>query len=261
MDVTNRFVLDFARQFAISLPGARILDFGCGAGTVVAAGRAAGLDMLGAEVFFQGSPGARAEAERAGLLETAIHEIRGGRLDFEDGAFDLVTNNQVMEHVGDLDATLGELHRVLKRDGVLLSIFPSREVLREGHIGIPFSHWFAKDSKPRFYCTWALRSLGLGTWKEQAPTRRQWAVDKLGWIDAYTHYRPKREIFLAFDRYFTTEMREPDYIRYRLLDRPGRRAPSRSSPFDSLAAQAGRAGRSTTLAPQLDARSESPPRA
>ena len=220
MDVTNRFVLDFARRFAMSRPGARILDYGCGAGTLVAAGRAAGLDMLGADVFFQGSPGARAEAERAGLLKTAIHEIRDGRLDFEDGAFDLVTNNQVLEHVEDLDAVLGELHRVLKHDGVLLSIFPSREVFREGHIGIPFSHWFAKDSKPRFYYTWALRSLGLGTWKEQAPTRRQWAADKLGWIDAYTHYRPKREIFLAFDRYFTTEMREPDYIRYRLKDTP-----------------------------------------
>jgi hypothetical protein len=103
---------------------------------------------------------------------------------------------------------------------VLLSIFPSREVFREGHIGIPLSHWFAKGSKPRFYYTWALRSLGLGTWKEQAPTRRQWAADKLSWIDAYTHYRPKREIFLAFDRYFTTEMREPDYIRFRLKDTP-----------------------------------------
>lgn len=220
MDVTNRFVLDFAKSFALSRPGARILDFGCGSGSLVAAGRAARLDMLGADVFFQGSPGKLAEAERAGLLNTAIHEIRDGRLDFEDGAFDLVTNNQVLEHVEDLDAVLGELHRVLKRDGVLLSIFPSREVFREGHIGIPFSHWFAKDSKPRFYYTWALRSLGLGTWKEQAPTRRQWASDKLGWIDAYTRYRPKREILLAFERYFTTEMREPDYIRYRLRDTP-----------------------------------------
>jgi len=220
MDVTNRFVLDFARRFATSRPGAKILDFGCGAGALVAAGRAARLEMFGADVFFHGSPGTREEAERAGLLETVVHEIRDGRLDFEDGAFDLVTNNQVLEHVEDLDAVLGELHRVLKRDGVLLSIFPSRDVFREGHIGIPFSHWLAKDSKPRFYYTWALRSLGLGTWKEQAPTRRQWAVDKLGWIDAYTHYQPKREIFLAFDRYFTTEMREPDYIRYRLKDTP-----------------------------------------
>ena len=110
---------------------------------------------------------------------------------------------------------------MLKPGGTLLSIFPSRDVFREGHIGIPFSHWFPKDSRARFLYTWALRSAGLGTWKEQAATRRQWAVDKLRWIDTYTHYRSRDEIFRAFQRYFSSELREPDYIRYRLRDSRG----------------------------------------
>jgi hypothetical protein len=104
----------------------------------------------------------------------------------------------------------------------VLSVFPSVDVWREGHIGIPFSHWFPKDSRLRFYYTWAIRALGFGTWKDQAPTARQWAVDKLRWIDTYTVYRPRREIFRLYDRYFVNELREPDYIRYRLEDRPGR---------------------------------------
>jgi SAM-dependent methyltransferase len=120
------------------------------------------------------------------------------------------------------DQALREIHRVLKPNGQVLSVFPSVDVWREGHIGIPFSHWFARDSRLRFYYTWALRGLGFGTWKEQAPTARQWAVDKLRWIDTYTVYRPRREIFRLYDRYFVNELREPDYIRYRLLDRPGR---------------------------------------
>lgn len=219
MDVTNRFVLDFAVRFARSRPGARILDFGCGAGGLVAAGRAAGLEIFGTDMYYGGSND-RAEAERAGLLGTLIHELRDGRLTFPDSSFDLVTANQVMEHVEDLDAVLGDIHRILKPGGVLLSLFPSRDVFREGHIGIPFSHWFPKGSKLRFAYTWALRSLGLGAWKEQAPTCRQWAADKLRWIDAYTHYRPRREIFRAYSRYFRNELREPDYIRYRLRDRP-----------------------------------------
>jgi SAM-dependent methyltransferase len=218
MDVTNRFVLDFARRFASARSEAKILDYGCGAGEVVAAGRAAGLDMLGADVFYGGSE-ARAEAERAGLLGAVIHEIQEGRLDFTDCSFDLVTNNQVLEHVLDLDAVLREIHRVLKPGGTLLSIFPSRDVFREGHIGIPFSHWFPKDSRVRFLYTWALRCAGMGTWKEQAPTRRQWAADKLRWIDTYTHYRSREEIFRAFQRRFSTELRESDYILYRLRDR------------------------------------------
>jgi SAM-dependent methyltransferase len=219
MDVTNRYVLNFARRF----PRAAMLDFGCGGGELVAAARAMGLDMRGSDVYYAGSE-TRAEAAARGLLAAHVIESREGSIPFPDASFDLVVNNQVMEHVADLDRTLAEIHRVLRPGGTLLSIFPSREVWREGHIGIPFSHWFAKDSRARFYYTWALRWLGAGTWKEQAPTCRRWAVDKLAWIDSYTHYRSREEILRSFDRYFINEFWEPDYIRFRLRDRP-RRAP------------------------------------
>jgi SAM-dependent methyltransferase len=201
-------VLDFARRH-----GGRILDYGCGAGSVVMAGRAAGLDIYGTDVFYAG-------AETRAPDHDAVREIVDGRIPFPDGYFDLVTNNQVMEHVVDLAAVLAEIARVLKPGGTVLSIFPSRDVWREGHIGIPFSHRLPRGSRVRFWYTWLLRSLGLGTWKEQAPTRRQWAADKLDWIDRWTRYRSRRDIFAAYDRFFTSELREPGYIRYRLLDRP-----------------------------------------
>lgn len=221
LDVTNRFVLDFALRMAAKRPALRALDFGCGAGRLVEAARAAGLDMSGADVYYGGSE-TRIEAERRGLLGNVIHEMRDGRTGFAGSSFDLVVNNQVLEHVDDLDATLAEIYRVMKPGGLLLSIFPSRDVFREGHIGIPFSHRFRRSSRVRFFYTWGLRALGFGTWKEQAPTARQWAVDKLAWIDAYTRYRSRAEIFAAFGRYFRSELREDDYIRFRLLDRPRR---------------------------------------
>lgn len=239
LDVTNRFVLDFALRAAAERPGARALDFGCGAGRLVEAARAAGLDMAGAEVYYGGSQ-TRREAEETGLLGAVIHEIRDGRTGFPDASFDVVVNNQVLEHVEDLDATLAEICRVMKPGGVLLSVFPSRDVFREGHIGIPFSHWFRPKSRARFLYTWGLRSLGFGTWKEQAPTARQWARDKLAWIDAYTRYRSRGEIFAAFGRYFRSELREDDYIRFRLLDRPRRERLARFAALP-VAAALGRA--------------------
>ena len=204
-------------RFARARAGAKILDYGCGAGEVVAAGRAAGLEIFGADIYYGGSD-AHKEAEQSGLLGEVIVEIRDGRLPFEDSSFDLVTNNQVMEHVEDLEAVLSEIRRVLKPGGTLLSLFPSRDVIREGHIGIPLAHWFRKGSRLRFAYTWALRKLGLGKWKEQAPSCHHWAMDKLEWIDKWTHYRSRREIFAAFGRYFRSEFREPDYIRFRLRD-------------------------------------------
>lgn len=212
LDVTNRFVLDFAARH-----GGRVLDYGCGSGGLVRAARERGVDIFGTDVFYGGST-TRAEAEASGLLGDRIREMADGHIPFRDATFDLVVNNQVMEHVEDLDATLAEIHRVLKPGGAVLSVFPSKDVWREGHIGIPFSHWFRPKSRTRFLWTWALRSAGLGTWKDQAPTPRQWAIDKLDWIDRWTRYRSRREIFRAYDRLFTSELRERDYIRYRLLD-------------------------------------------
>jgi SAM-dependent methyltransferase len=219
VDVTNRFVLDFARSYAAAHAGARVLDFGCGAGELVEAGRATGIDIVGADVFYGGSE-TRAEAASAGRLGSTVHEIRDGKLPFADGCFGLVVNNQVLEHVDDLDAVVGEIARVLAPGGTVLSLFPLRDVFREGHIGIPFVHWFRKGSRGRFWYTLLLRRLGLGTWKEQAPTCRQWAIDKLAWIDRYTRYRTRAEVFAAFYRRFSSELHEPDYIRFRLRGTP-----------------------------------------
>ena len=115
---------------------------------------------------------------------------------------------------------LAEIARVLRPGGTVLSLFPSKDVWREGHIGIPFSHWFPKGNWVRFVYTWFLRSVGFGTWKQQAPTARQWAVDKLEWIDRWTVYRPRSEILAAYSRVFRNSLKEDEYIVFRLLDRP-----------------------------------------
>jgi len=216
MDVTNRFVLDFSLR-----GGGRVLDYGCGAGRVVTAGRRAGLTIFGVDVFYGGSA-TRSEVEASGLLGGVIRELGpDGGIPFPDGFFDLVTNNQVMEHVENLDAVLAEIHRVVRPGGKVLSLFPAVDVWREGHIGIPFSHWFRHGSAVRFYYTWLLRACGLGTWKEQSPTARQWALDKLEWIDRWTRYRSREDIYASYNRLFGNRLQERDYIVYRLLDAPG----------------------------------------
>jgi SAM-dependent methyltransferase len=219
MQTNYRYLLEHAAAIHRQNPKARILDFGCGAGQLVSSGRARGIDMYGADVFYGGNTTKQAVAE-AGFLGTAVREIRDGKLDFEDEFFDLVISNQVFEHVEELDPVLSEISRVLKRGGCLVALFPSLEVLREGHIGIPLAHRFRKDSRFRYLWVLALRTLGLGFYKEQAPSRSEWARRKLEWIDAYTHYRSRAEIRSSFERYFALETFERDHILYRLADHP-----------------------------------------
>jgi SAM-dependent methyltransferase len=104
-------------------PGERGLDVGCGPAflacelgrEVGASGRIVGIDespdMLEA---------ARARIAREGLGDRV--EVRQGdatRLEFPDGAFDLVTGVQVYLYVADVERALGEAARVLRPGGRL----------------------------------------------------------------------------------------------------------------------------------------------
>lgn len=211
-----RYCIDWAKRVVAERPTARILDFGCGDGAVVEAGRELGLDFVGTDVFFAGAD-SRAAVARRGLLDHVVFEMRDGRIPFENRRFDLVTSNQVFEHVVDLEGTLREVHRVLKEDGLFVTLFPSREVIREGHIGIPFAHRFRPGSRIRSAYTVLLRSLGLG-YHDDPESSREWASHWLAWIDSYTVYRPRHAILTAFEHFFDVKFAEEDYVRYRLSD-------------------------------------------
>ena len=59
--------------------------------------------------------------------------------------------------------------------------------------------------RARVAYTTALRRAGLGKFKDDRPAR-EWAIEKLEWIDRWTIYRPASEI---------------DYCRFRAADRRG----------------------------------------
>lgn len=110
-------------------PGARVLDWGTGNGHFSyflqrAGMRAAGYSLLPGEF-------------RSWLPDPASYDFRrGGEADpvglpYEDGSFDAVASVGVLEHVretgGDETASLGEIARVLRPDGVFVCYhFPNR---------------------------------------------------------------------------------------------------------------------------------------
>lgn len=213
LHINHRYVLAMAARFCQGREDARILDYGCGAAQTVIAGRQQGLNIFGADIFYAGSND-RQTVEKTGLLGTVVREIREGRLDFPDGHFDFVFSNQVLEHVEDLDGVLSEIRRVLKPDGKSLHLFPSRDVWREGHCGIPFLHWFSKENPFRFPYAFTLRVLGLGKFKRV--DHQGWTRRMLDFLDRYCIYRDRATIFAAFRQHFEFELIEDDYIHARL---------------------------------------------
>ena len=101
----------------LTAPG-RLLDIGCATGFFLALARDNGWQVVGTEVSTFSAGYAR---ERLGL------DVRLGTLKslgFEAGSFDTVTMWDVLEHVTDPMAELGEIARILRTGGVLSIITP-----------------------------------------------------------------------------------------------------------------------------------------
>ena len=109
--------------------GDRILDFGCGPGTIsvglaraVEPGEMHGIDMEESQIAL-----ARASAEAGGHANATFHVGDVTDLPFEDDYFDAAHCHAVLMHVPDTQAALSEVKRVLKPGGVIAT----REMIGE----------------------------------------------------------------------------------------------------------------------------------
>ena len=117
-------------------PGLRVLDFGCGPGTIsvglavaVEPGELHGIDMEESQIDL-----ARSAAKAGGHGNATFHVGDVTDLPFEDDSFDIAHCHAVLMHVPDTQATLAEVKRVLKPGGIVASreVFVSSSFLEPG---------------------------------------------------------------------------------------------------------------------------------
>jgi len=68
----------------------------------------------------------------------------GTDMPFEDNSFDLVLCEQVIEHVKDKEAIIKEMHRVLRKEGILFASIPNKTFPIESHCKFPVIHWLPR---------------------------------------------------------------------------------------------------------------------
>jgi SAM-dependent methyltransferase len=219
-DVNRHYFVDYVVRQHAERSALRVLDFGCGSGELLRLLRNRGIECLGADVFYAGSDEEGLPEVQELIAEGVIKRIPpSGTLPFDDAFFDLIVSDQVFEHVEDLEATLAELDRVLRAEGLMYHHFPTKEVIREGHIGIPLAHRF-RPGRARFGYVLALRTFGLGKFKDEQSDRIAWTRAKLAWVDQWCTYRTREEVDRLLAKRFIVTHREIDYCRFRADGRP-----------------------------------------
>ena len=100
---------------------ARILDVGCGPGTITAdlAARVPGGQVTGIDAAGDVLAMAKAEADRRGLANIGFEAGDVYALDFADDTFDVVHAHQVLQHLTDPVAALIEMRRVCRPGGLI----------------------------------------------------------------------------------------------------------------------------------------------
>ena len=127
----------------VGLRGLRLLDVGSGWGELLLACLEYGADAVGVEPDEDEVRISGLLLQSYGLGERAMVG-KGEDLSFADDSFDLVTCQQVLEHVRDIDKTVGEMVRVTRPGGSIFVSTPNYLFPYEGHYRMK---WFPMTPK------------------------------------------------------------------------------------------------------------------
>ena len=123
LEVMRRYTAESSAAYLLPhlRPGLRVLDFGCGPGTIsvglaraVAPGELHGVDMEASQIELAKSVAAAYGQENAAFQVADVTDMP-----FEDGYFDIAHCHNVLMHIPDTASVLAEVRRVLRPGGII----------------------------------------------------------------------------------------------------------------------------------------------
>jgi SAM-dependent methyltransferase len=119
----REIILDVLRKNVSNLAQSRMLEIGCGNGSVLAFLKRNGIEVEGGDIFMEGLAFCRQRVDSAPLYQLDVLA-----LPFH-GEFDIIGLFDVLEHIADDDRALVEIRQALKRNGMLLMTVPAYRFL------------------------------------------------------------------------------------------------------------------------------------
>jgi ubiquinone/menaquinone biosynthesis C-methylase UbiE len=139
-------------------PGMRVLDVGCGPGSITRglAELVAPGEVVGVDLSRETLEAARGNAAAHGLDNLRYEEASVYELPFGDGTFDVAFAHQVIQHLREREAALGEMLRVLRPGGLLairevdwetVAYWP-RDPWIDRFVQVHFKTWYRNGGEP-----------------------------------------------------------------------------------------------------------------
>jgi SAM-dependent methyltransferase len=164
---------------------------------------------------------------------------------YEDGFFDVVLSNQVLEHVADHDLFLAETWRTLREGAFSVHLFPLKHYLYEGHLNLPLVHRIADHSLLKSYIR-TMSRLGFGKYRSHARgegvSLEEYVERHADYMHHFTNYLSGAELLRLAKRHGLRASFKytPEFYRTKLQSMIGREgAPIYPSERSSLADWAG----------------------
>ena len=152
-----------------------ILDFGCGAGTLVNGLIKKGYNAYGCDVDVNKNLKSKYEDSlyKNNILKPI--DINNFQIPFENNSFDMVISTSVFEHVFNKEESFKEIKRVLKKDGLAIHNFPSKYYLPiEPHLRVPLLNYFLPDCPNWYYILFAI--LGIRSPSHNQTNIKDWRI-------------------------------------------------------------------------------------
>jgi len=111
----------FIRKSKLFNESCKILEIGCGAGTMTSYLSSFGHDVIGTDVSKELLNYAKKTHQKC-----TFKFMSGNKIDFPDNSFDRVVSFDVLEHIPDTNMHLSEVYRILKPGGYYLFQTPNK---------------------------------------------------------------------------------------------------------------------------------------